>query len=516
MQARPPTPSSENSDRSNRNLDFAGKDSPRFARSVRIIDGLIYFFLCLFAILLPHSIKGAQHAWQIAFLLWIVALLVGRKRPLPQPLSGPLLAFVVLSGVSTALSPDPYLSWDRMKIVCLLLAGIVVAQNVSKMRQVRTLVFLLILSGVAAAVFTAWQYAYGVGVSLKEVPGSTPLYQAHVYGDDIVQEINGEEVHTPEQLVEVVRRSAPGSLLQIDLVRGYPFHHKTTYIRREQFLDSGLGTPALPLKRAQPLKAQGRLGHYVDFSVMLMQIACLTLGVLLGLDSKKRGLQILLGLAFVALTAALFLTEVRAALGALAVGGIISALLLGKRRTRIAATAGLAVLLLAAAFWIYHTRGAQALNGSDPGTQFRTMMWEDGVRLIREHPWFGVGMETIRNHWMQWNIRAFSYFHDESHFHNDFMQIAVERGIPAALAWLWFVIAYLVFLFRMILRARKTDRFAASVATGVLASFVALQLTSIVHYNLGIESVAMTLYFYFGLAIALDRILQRSDAIDVP
>ncbi len=82
--------------------------------------------------------------------------------------------------------------------------------------------------------------------------------------------------------------------------------------------------------------------------------------------------------------------------------------------------------------------------------------------------------------------------------------------------WLWFVIAYLVFLFRMILRARKTDRFAASVATGVLASFVALQLTSIVHYNLGIESVAMTLYFYFGLAIALDRILQRSDAIDVP
>ena len=488
---------------------------PRFRRLLGSLNQLIFLFLCLFAILLPHSIKGSQHAWQIAFLLWMMALALGRSRPTPQPLSGPLLAFVVFSGISTALSPDPYLSWDRMKVVCLLLVGIVVAQNLSRMRQVRTLVYLLILSGVAAAAFTAWQYSYGVGVSVKDVPGTTPLYQAHVYGNDIIQRISGEKVRAPEQLVDVVQRSAPGTLLRIDLVRGYPFHHKTTYIRREQLLASGLGTPALSLKRAHPLKAQGTLGHYVDFSVMLMQIACLTFGVLLGVDAKKRGLQILLGVAFVALTATLFLTEVRAALGALAVGGLISVLLLGTKRTRIAATAGLAVLLIAATGWIYHTRGAQALGGGDPGTQFRTMMWEDGIRLIGEHPWFGVGMETIRNHWMQWNIRAFGYFHDESHFHNDFMQIAVERGIPAALAWFWFVIAYLIFLFRLILRARNSDRFAASVAAGVLASFVALQLTSVVHYNLGIESVAMTLYFYFGLAIALDRIVQRSTATDV-
>lgn len=485
-------------------------------RSHGVLNGLIYFFLCLFAILLPHSIKGSQHAWQIAFLLWMAALAVERKRPFPQPLSAPLLAFVVLGGISTALSPDPYLSWDRMKIVCLLLVGIVVAQNLTRMRQVRTLVTLLILSGLAAACFTAWQYTYGVGVNLRDVPGSSPLYQAHVYTNDTIQQINGEKVHTPEQLVAAVQRSAPGSLLRIDLVRSYPFHHKETYLLREQFLASGLGTSALPLKRGHPLKAQGTLGHYVDFSVMMMQIACLTLAVLLGVDPKKRWLQILLGLAFIALTATLFLTEVRAAMGALAVGGFIAALLLGKKQTRIAAMAGLAVLLVAAALWIEHTRGAQALAGSDPGTQFRTMMWEDGVRLIRQHPWFGVGMESIRNHWMQWNIRAFSYFHDESHFHNDFIQIAVERGVPAMLAWLWFVIAYLLFLFRLILRARHQNRFAAAVATGVLASFVALQLTSIVHYNLGIESVSMTLYFYFGLAIAIDRILQRPEAMDVP
>ena len=124
----------------------------------------LIFLLGLFAALLPHSIKGSQHAWQIACLLWLLKLLITRTRPFPQPLSAPLLAYVVLSGISTALSPDPYLSWDRMKIVCLLLVGIVVAQNLHRISQVRTLVYLLILSGLAVTVFTAWEYTYGIGV----------------------------------------------------------------------------------------------------------------------------------------------------------------------------------------------------------------------------------------------------------------------------------------------------------------------------------------------------------------
>ena len=482
----------------------------------RFLDGAIFFFLCLFAILLPHSIKGSQHSWQIACLLWLLALAVARRRPFPQPLTAPLLAYVTLSGISTALSPDPYLSWDRMKIVCLLLVGIVVAQNLHHLKQVRILVFLFVLSGLAAAGFTAWQYVYGVGVRVDYVAGTSALYQAHVYQNDIIQQIDGRRVHAPQQLQQAVEQSPPGSLLKIDLVRGYPFHRRQTYIRREQLIQSGLGTAALPLSLGRPLKAQGTLGHYVDFAVMLMQIACMTLAVLLGVDRRRRWMRLLLALIFVAVTGALFLTETRAALGGLAVGGFLAVLLLAGKRSRIWAAAALALFMAAAALWIYHSRGSLAFGSRDPGTQFRTMMWEDGVRLIREHPWFGVGMETIRNHWMEWHLRAFTYFHDESHFHNDMIQIAVERGLPTLAAWLWFVIAYVIFLFRLVFRARRQSRFAAGVAAGVLGSFVALQLTSIVHYNLGIESVAMTLFFYFGLAIAIDRILKDPGTIDVP
>ena len=136
-----------------------------------LLDGAIFSLFALFAICLPYSIKGAQNAWKLAFILWLVKLVVERKRPFDQPLAAPLLAYVTLSGISTALSPDPYLSWDRMKIVCLVLVGMVVAQNLKRLSQVRILVFLLILSGLAAAGFTAWQYTYGVGVQVKHILG---------------------------------------------------------------------------------------------------------------------------------------------------------------------------------------------------------------------------------------------------------------------------------------------------------------------------------------------------------
>ncbi len=98
----------------------------------------------------------------------------------------------------------------------------------------------------------------------------------------------------------------------------------------------------------------------------------------------------------------------------------------------------------------------------------------------------------------------------------DLMQIAVERGLLTLAAWLWFIVAYVIFLFRLIAKARGAAVSRRVVAAGVLASFVAFQTTALVHYDLGIESVAMILFFYFGLAIATDRILGQSEAVDVP
>ena len=156
------------------------------------------------------------------------------------------------------------------------------------------------------------------------------------------------------------------------------------------------------------------------------------------------------------------------------------------------------------------------MDRQDTGTHFRVLMWEDGVRLVREHPWFGVGMETVRVHYREWNIRGFIQYHVMSHFHSTFLQIAVERGIPALLAWLWFCGAYFVFLLRLIPRLRATESLRLRSGGGsVWPDSLAFTFTSFFHYNLGEESLAMILFFYFGLAIAMDRMLTTPGAMDV-
>ncbi|MGB8769831.1 MAG: O-antigen ligase family protein, partial [Candidatus Korobacteraceae bacterium] len=435
---------------------------------VRRLQGLIFFFLILFAILLPHSIKGARHAWMAAGFLWLAKLAIERKRPFRQALSAPLLAYILLSGISTALSPDPYLSWPRMRVVCLVLAGIVVAQNLQRLSQVRLLVWLLLLSALAAAAFTAGQYTYGVGVQIKHMSAATDLHRAGLHTHGIITHINGRSVHTPQQLARVVEQSPPGSMLRLEYLEGEPFHKRQTFLTREQFIKSGLGTQALQLARGKPVRAQGTLGHYIVFAEMLMQLGCLAWAMLLSSQPRKWGMRAFFAIIFLALTAALMATQTRADIAGLAAGCVIALWLLARKSTRIWAFAGLVVLLFIATLWIHHTRRLDWISPGDSGTHFRVMMWEDGVRLIRQHPWFGVGLDTIFNHWQQWNIRAFSRYHVIYHFHSDYIQIAVERGLLTLAAWLWFVVAYLVFLFRLLRRTREHSRFAMGVVAGVL------------------------------------------------
>ena len=500
----------------------AADDSPGINRDTsksvwqRLLDYAIFGFLLLFAITLPHSIKGAERSWKIAFVLWLLKLAIERLRPFQQPLAAPLLAYVTLSGISTLLSPDPYLSWDRMKFVCLLLVGIVVAQNLKRLSQVRWLVVVLVLSGFAAALYTGWQYTYGVGVRLVEFPSASRLYQVGFRQDDIVTSFNGHQVHAPEQLVAIIEHTPPAERVTVRYMRGVGLDVCATTVTPGDFLQSGLGTGSVKLDLGKPLRAKGTLGHRVVFAEMLMQIGCMTWALLLVTGRRKTAWMLTFAVAFAGITAALFATSTRAAVGGLVLGCFLSLLLLAARRARMVAVAALVLILAGATLWIQHTRQIKWVDRSDVGTHFRVLMWEDGIRLVREHPWFGVGMETVRVHFQEWNIRGFIEYNVQSHFHSTYLQIAVERGIPALLAWLWFIGAYFAFLLRLIRRLHAQSRFGCGVAVGALAGLLAFSFTSFFHYNLGEESLAMIFFFYFGLVVAMDRMITTPGAMDVP
>jgi hypothetical protein len=475
-----------------------------------LLDNAIFAFLAIFAVALPQSIKGAERAWKIAFLLWLIKLAFGRMRPLRQPLVAPVLAYAVLSAISSALSSEPYLSWDRMKFVCLYLAGIVIAQNVRKVSQVRWLVLLFVFSGMAAAIYTGWQYANGIGVRVLEIATTSQLYAEGIHPDDIITKVGGQRVRTPDQLVSAIRAIPPDEKVEVEFLRFLEVRPTTQTVVARDFLDAHLGTPAMRLAVGRPNRAQGTLGHYVVYAEILMQIGCMAWALLLITSRREIPWWLAFGVAIVAVTSALFMTGTRAALAGLVIGCMLSLLLLRKGILRWVAAATLIAVLAGATAWIQYSRRVQWVDDNDTSTHFRVLMWEDGLRLVKEHPWFGVGMETVRVHWREWNIRGFIQYHVQSHFHSTYLQIAVERGVPALLAWLWFCGAYAMFLAKLFQRLQGGDRFLMGVVSGIIGGFTAFSFTSFLHYNLGEESVAMALFFLWGLAIAIDRITREN------
>jgi hypothetical protein len=480
------------------------------------LRGAIFLFFGLFAILLPWSIKGARYAWIAAFVLWAVSLVVERKRLYPQPLALLLLAYIVLSGISCALSYEPYMSWPHMKLVCwTALIATLFAQNLERLSQVRTLVLLLLLSATAVGGFTAWQYLRGMGLKIAFVGPGSPLYEAGLRPEDTLVTVNDHALHSTNDIVLAVAGVSPGTTIRVQFLRGSPVRHKETFARAEDFAANGQVTPTVLLVKSTPYRAAGTLGHYGKLAEVFAPLACLAWALMLGTPAGKRGRQLLFAVMFLAITGTVFATQSRSALSGVLIGCTIALFLMAPRRARLWFISALLVLAVSAVLWIQHTRGFNWVDMRDPGTQYRLLMWKDGARLAVRHPLFGVGMDSVQNHWPEWHLEGFAKFQQFWNFHSDLVQLAAERGFLTLAAWLWFVAAYLAYLARLLPRLRERTRYGFAVVTGILTGFVAFLLGSLVESSLGDDSLVMLLFFCVGIAIATERMLRTRGAVDV-
>ena len=114
-------------------------------------------------------------------------------------------------------------------------------------------------------------------------------------------------------------------------------------------------------------------------------------------------------------------------------------------------------------------------------------------------------MDSIKGHWREWGLFDNGRL-PIGHMHSNVLQIALERGVPALIAWLILLGIY----GRMLIGLLRTDGLneVRGIPLGALGGLVGFFTSGLVHYNWGDSEVVMVFYLIMGLSLVVHRIVR--------
>ena len=146
-------------------------------------------------------------------------------------------------------------------------------------------------------------------------------------------------------------------------------------------------------------------------------------------------------------------------------------------------------------------------DSTDNSTTWREIVYREGFNLWTKSArnfTLGVGMDSIKRYAKDWHL-----FDDGrlpmGHFHSTPLQLAVERGLPALLIWLWILFIYAKTLWKAFKSPipNAQSQIQNGIVLGCLGGLVGFFTSGLVHYNLGDGEVAMAFYILMGLSVFL-------------
>jgi putative inorganic carbon (HCO3(-)) transporter len=261
-------------------------------------------------------------------------------------------------------------------------------------------------------------------------------------------------------------------------------------------------------------RIHGFMGHWMNFGgqqmlvftallAFLLLSASLAKGFLAGQEGKGKGLYWLV-MAVVATSLVLTFTR------GVWLGCVVATLYIVARwkpRTLWVIPVLLVVAYLAAPSMIRRRVSLAFHPTDDPALAIRLEMWGAGLRMVREHPWVGVGPENIPQVYTQYlppGTTPMAGYHD--HLHDNLLQLAAERGLPCLVAWLWFMLA----LGWNILRIRGRLSSERWVADAAFAAWLAFLAEGFFEYNFGTSPVLMVFLFLMSTPFVAEHLESRT------
>ena len=486
----------------------------------RWLEWLVLGCLFLFAAAAPHSIAATQTAWLLGMFFWIVRFaFYPPPRVYRTSVDYALLGFFILTGLSAVFSYEPLVSIGKLRAASLFTIVYLVAQNISSRRITRLLAVTLIASCLVNVCYTLGERAWGRGIKIHEVSAGSPLTAAAfrnrrtltptpiVSGDSILT-VDGKAIRDAGDLATALAASPNSQQAEVKIYRVEWM--PVLEVPRGQLLSGSTPEEQLGISGwsvSRDWRASGFFGHYVTYAETLQLILALALGLFVCLPGKRSWAGVVLLLVLAAFSFALILTVTRATWVAAVLSAAIILVCGSSRKTVLLGAAVVLPLIVAGLFVLRQQRSINFVDRKDQSTSWRETVWREGFNLLVSNPrhlLLGVGMDSIKAHKNEWGLFDNGRL-PPGHMHSNLLQLALERGLPALLCWLWLLGVYARMLWRLEGSQLINDWLERCVILGALGGLCGFFLSGLVHYNWGDSEVVMIWYFIMGLTLAIHR-----------
>lgn len=475
--------------------------------TLRFLDRGLAAALFLLALSAPISIAATQTAWALAILFWIIRAVVVRPSFQKQGLDLALLAFVGLSIVSSAFSYEREVSLRKLVAVSLVTIVYLVSSNVRNTKMLWRMVGVLLLAGVVTVAYSLTTLAVGKNLKVTRLAADSPLRTAGVEENDTILRANGQSVNSPDELARVTDSLAAGSEIEL-----WIYHFELQYPRIIPISavsptgDSAARFGIVEWSRGRDTRASGFFGHYTTYAEAIQLILSIAFGLMItvpaGRSSRWRSLLVMV---VGALAIGLFLTVTRASWAGFVLSATLMMIIGTSRKTVILCLAVGIPVAIAGLFYLQQKRNIALVDTNQGGSSsWRMTVWQEGIELLISSPRHlavGVGMDSIKTHYREWGL-----FNNGKlpigHMHSTPLQLALERGIPALIAWLVWMFIYLKLLWR---GCRRTDLDwpERGLLLGTFGGTIGFLASGLMHYNWGDSEVVMVFYLLMGLSLAV-------------
>src|SRR3989339_31962 len=156
---------------------------------------------------------------------------------------------------------------------------------------------------------------------------------------------------------------------------------------------------------------------------------------------------------------------------------------------------------------VFLKKAESTFNTTQGTTPIRFAMWRGGLLMLKDNP-FGIGIDNVYKNFEKPKYKlsnpGYPIF---GHLHNNYLQLAVERGILALIAFLW--------LFYVFIRTsiagylKEKDKEPKFIYLGIMLAFLAFMIGGMFEYGLGSAIYAAIIWALAAMGMTLKSITEK-------